>query len=244
MDDDLNRRDPSLPLADGGPFATSMVHLYRGEMNRMTVWRQRLDVTSNWAILLSVGLTTFALGSVEVPHYTLLLGLALIGISILIEARRYRHLHHSKWRLFLIECGYFGSLLRGRQSSMGDWRERLAADLSDPKMNISWFKATCARLRRNYLMLLYFVTAVWFTKLFVHPHSPASVEEFFRRLAVGGLIPSAVVAGTALAFVVGATVLAFAFPSQEELELWPEQCKHSKRRSKKSAEDGAAPLVP
>jgi len=230
VSDDVHLSGTTLPPADSGGFATSMVHLYRGEMNRMTVWRQRLDVTSNWAILLSVGLTTFALGTEDVPHYTLLLGLTLIGISILIEARRYRHLHHSKWRLFLIECGYFGSLLRGRQSDVGDWRERLAADLSDPRMRISWFKATCARLRRNYLMLLYFVTAVWFTKLFVHPHSPATVAEFYGRLAVGDLIPSAVVAGTAVAFVVAATVLAFAFPSQEELELWPEVCQHKRSR--------------
>ena len=43
-------------------FHTAVVHLYRGEMQRMTVWRQRLDVTSNWAILLTVGLTTFTLG--------------------------------------------------------------------------------------------------------------------------------------------------------------------------------------
>ncbi len=77
---------PPLPAAEG--FHTAMVHLYRGEMHRLTVWRQRLDVTSNWAILLSVGLTTFTLGSPQVPHYTLLLGLGLVGISIILEGRR------------------------------------------------------------------------------------------------------------------------------------------------------------
>lgn len=207
-------------------FATSMVHLYRGEMHRMTVWRQRLDVTSNWAMLLTFGLTTFSLGSVEVPHYTLLLGFALIFMSILMEARRYRHLHHSKWRLFLMECGYFSAVLRGYDGTGGTWRERLAQDLSDPTMKISWFHATCVRLRRNYLMVLYFVMAVWLTKLFVHPHSPASVAEFYSRFAVGGLIPAGVVASTAVLFMAAATVLALAFPSQEALELWPDLCNH------------------
>jgi uncharacterized membrane protein len=197
-----------------------MVHLYRGEMNRMTVWRQRLDVTSNWAILLTVGLTTFTLGSPAVPHYTLLLGLALIGISILIEARRYRHLHHSKWRLHLIEVGYFGLFLNPSKEAGFDWRGILDRDLRHPELLISWLTAVRARLRRNYLLLLYFVTGVWITKLFIHPHSPVSAEEFLNRLSVGDFIPTWFVAVTAPVFVIGATVLAFTCPSSEKLEDW------------------------
>ncbi len=202
-------------------FHTAMVHLYRGEMNRMTVWRQRLDVTSNWAILLTMGLTTFTLGSPSVPHYILLLGLALIGISILIEARRYRHLHHSKWRLYLMERGYFAHLLDPAGDD-GAWSRVLAADLRRPRFAVSWVMATCARLRRNYLMLLYFVTGVWITKLFIHPRSPASPADFHARLAVGDLIPSPVVEVSALVFVGLATVLAARCPCLERLEDWTE----------------------
>lgn len=88
------------PVPDQNPTikATSIAHLYRGEMNRLTVWRQRLDVTTNWAILVATALATFTLGAAEVPHSTLLLGLGLIGTSILIEGRRYRHLHHRSRR--------------------------------------------------------------------------------------------------------------------------------------------------
>lgn len=199
-----------------------MVHLYRGEMNRMTVWRERLDVTSNWAILLTVGLTTFTLGSVEVPHYILLLGLALIAISILIEARRYRHLHHSKWRLYLLEVGYFGELLSSspEESSRLHWQTTMAEDLRCPRLRISWLAAIRARLRRNYLLLLYFVTGVWVTKLFIHPASPASPAEFYFRLAVGDFIPPWFVAVTAPLFVGAATILALTFPSLEKLEDW------------------------
>jgi uncharacterized membrane protein len=201
-------------------FHPSMAHLYRGEMNRMTVWRERLDVTSNWAILLTVGLTTFTLGSEEVPHYILLLGLALIAISILIEARRYRHLHHCKWRLHLLEVGYFGTLLDPSTEVGLDWRGRLARDLRQPKLLISWLTAIRARLRRNYLLLLYFVTGVWVTKLFIHPHSPATLDDFFVRLSVGDFIPTWFVAVTAPAFVLGATLLALTCPSLEKLEDW------------------------
>jgi len=201
-------------------FHGAMVHLYRGEMQRMTVWRQRLDVTSNWAILLMVALTTFTLGARDVPHFTLLLGLALIGISVLIEGRRYRHLHHSAWRLYLIELGYFAGVLHPSGAPPIDWRRILAHDLRRPRMLLSWFTATRVRLRRNHLMVLSFVTAAWVTKLFIHPGRPTSLDEFFGRLAVGELIPPWAVAVTAFLFVGGATVLAATCPAAERIEKW------------------------
>lgn len=222
MSQDIGRGvldDPSLAAPEG--FHTAMVHLYRGEMNRLTVWRQRLDVTSNWAILLSVGLTTFTLGSPQVPHYTLLLGLGLVGISIILEGRRYRHLHHSKWRAYVMECGYFAELLRGHApENLAGWRSALAEDLRHPHYLLSAFTCMRARLRRNYLLLFYFITAVWVTKLFIHPMGPSSTEEFFDRLAVGALVPWWLVAITAVGFVVAATALALTCPSNEELEDW------------------------
>ncbi len=208
---------------DSTGFHSAMVHLYRAEMNRMTVWRQRLDVTSNWAILLTMGLTTFTLGSEEVPHYTLLLGLALIAISILIEARRYRHLHHSKWRLWLMEIGYFCEFLSPPKTSVFKWHCILAQDLKKPTLLVSWLAAARVRLRRNYLLLLYFITAVWVTKLYIHPHRPGSTDEFMARFAVGDMIPSWFVAVTATTFVIGATVLASTCPSGEDLEDWSDE---------------------
>ena len=95
------------PCREPEGFHTAMAHLYRGEMQRMTVWRARLDTTSNWAILLTTGMTTFALGSTNIPHYILLLCLALIGICMVIEARRYRLVLHSKWRVHVLEGNYF-----------------------------------------------------------------------------------------------------------------------------------------
>ena len=190
-------------------------------MNKMTVWRERLDVTSNWAILLSIGLTTFTLGSIDVPHYTLLLGLALIAISIVIEGRRYRHLHHSKWRLYLLELGLFSELLEPDVAAEdSSWRRHLAEDLRQPEFPLTLLTAIRARLRRNYLMLIYFVTAVWLVKLFIHPHSPASLDEFIQRLGVGGLVPPWFVLITAPAFIVTATVLGLTCRSAEVLEDW------------------------
>ena len=195
---------------------TAMAHFYRGEMNRLTVWHVRLDTTTNWAILLTTGMTTFTLGSEKTPHYVLLLGLAVIGMCLLIEARRFQHVHHSAYRLRLLEAGYLrGELLGGTDAA---WREQLSQDLAKPVKTISWLEAARVRLRRNYLMLVYFSTAVWLTKLYLHPASPTTLSEFYGRLALGDLIPSWFVAVSAAAFVTAATTLALrATPPDETL---------------------------
>ncbi len=203
------------PRTDPGAFHTAMAHFYRAEIHRMTVWRTRLDTTSNWAILLTTGLTTFTLGSASVPHYTLLLGLALNSICMLLEGRRYQHLHHSEWRLRLLEKGYFAPWFESGASSR-TWSAELAADLREPRATIALLSAVRLRLRRNYAMLFYFTTGVWFTKLFTHRGPAAST--FYERLAVGDLVPSWFVAGSASLFLVVITGLAVATTSSEPIE--------------------------
>jgi len=195
-------------------FHTAMAHFYRGEMNRLTVWHVRLDTTTNWAILLTTGMTTFTLGSEKTPHYVLLLGLAIIGMCLMIEARRYQHVHHSACRLRLLEAGYLRGVLLGGADAA--WREQLSQDLARPGKTISWLEAARVRLRRNYLMLVYFSTAVWLTKLYIHPASPANLGEFYRRLALGDLIPSWFVAVSAAVFVATATTLALRATTLDE----------------------------
>jgi uncharacterized membrane protein len=221
-------------------FVTATTHLYRAEMNRMLVWRQRLDVTSNWAIILATALTTFTLGAKDVPHYTLLLGLALVMISILLEGRRYRHLHHSKWRLYLLESGFFANILRPADASDPDpdWRRLLAADLRKSDFSVSWLTAMRLRLRRNYLFVIGFMGAVWVAKLFIHPTRAASLAEIYRRMHVGDFIPPWLVAGTAILFLAGAAVFGGTCPSAEELEDWSMHY-HRRRLEEQSSNESA-----
>lgn len=212
-------------------FVTATSHLYRAEMNRMLVWRQRLDITTNWAIILATALTTFTLGSKEVPHYILLLGLSLIFISILLEGRRYRHLHHSKWRLYLLESGFFSEVIDPASVSQAapDWRQLLAADLRHTHFSLSWLTAMRLRLRRNYLLVIAFITAVWVAKLFIHPQRPESFAAFFSRIGVGSFLPPWFVAMTAVLFIGAAIVLGLSCPPAEELEDWSIQYHRSRR---------------
>lgn len=201
---------------------TAVAQLFRGEMNRMLVWRQRLDITSNWAIIIATALTTFTLGAVEVPHYTLLLGLVLVMISIVLEGRRYRHLHHSKWRLYLLESCFFADMIRSptHDDPRPDWRSLLAADLRHPEISLSLLTAMRLRLRRNYLFVIGLIAAVWVVKLFIHPGRAASLSDLYSRLHVGEFIPSWFVAVTAFLFLVTAAVLGLTCPPAEELEDW------------------------
>ena len=219
-DDGLNRvagpHDDA--VRDTSSFDTAMAHLYRGEMHRMTTWRQRLDITTYWAMVMALGMTTFALGSERTPPYILLLGLAAVAMCLVIEARRYQSLHHSLWRLRLLEQHYFAGLLNGTSGADRSWRDRLAAELAKPTPRIGILSAARFRLRRNYLMLSYYITAAWLTKVFIHPSSPKTVAEFVSRLAVGDLFPSWFVAATAGAFILVSTVLAATSLNEEEVE--------------------------
>jgi hypothetical protein len=73
-----------------------------------------------------------------------------------------------------------------------------------------------ARRLLVYRALVYFSTAVWLTKLYIHPASPATLGEFYRRLALGDLIPIWFVAGSAALFVVTATTLALRATTPDE----------------------------
>ena len=87
-------------------------------------------------------------------------------------------------------------------------------------MRVDLLTSARGRLRRNYLLLVYFVTAIWLTKVFIHPQSPATTAEFYARFAVGELIPPWFVVATAAIFIVGSTLLATSCSSQEQLEGW------------------------
>lgn len=56
-----------------GP-SSALAHLYRGEVHRMKLWRERLDSTTNWAVIVVTAILTWAFSSPDNPHYLLLLG--------------------------------------------------------------------------------------------------------------------------------------------------------------------------
>ena len=173
---------PPLGPAECGAFA----HLYRSEVYRGTVWRTRLDTTTNWSVVtLGVALSlTYA--APEASPFPLLLVGVLIAVFLLLEARRYRY--YSLWRARsrAMEKGFFVPLLRdGDARGTGEWRRLLAQDYDDPDYHIGFLVAVGRRLRNNYLWIVGVQTLAYLGKLVVHPTPATHPEELVDRAAVG-----------------------------------------------------------
>lgn len=195
-----------------------LAHLYRAIAGDNSMWRQRLDVTSNWAVPLVLALVTLALSERTVSHLTLLvLGWALIVLAAMVEARRYRTLHHGAWRARLIEHGYYVPRLEGRPEPDA-WRASLAADLRRPALRLSMWDALRSRFRATYAVLGHLLTLAWLAKLVSHPRLPASGAELLERLALANLVPGWLVLVAALCLPLGATAIAVSASPAEALE--------------------------
>jgi len=53
---------------DGSDVPEFLVHLCRGELDRVTSWRSRLDQTINWAVTILAALLTWVFSSSDKPH--------------------------------------------------------------------------------------------------------------------------------------------------------------------------------
>ena len=167
---------------------TMLAHLYRGEVYRSTLWRTRLDQTTNWAVV-TTGLAlslTFA-GPEASPLPVILLGF-LVAVFLLFEARRYRYFNVWRARCRLLETDVYVPMLRGEGVTMdGKWNTLLADDYARPHFHISYARAIGRRLRKNYAYILAVQALAYFGKLAIHPTSVTSVAEFLDRAAIGPL---------------------------------------------------------
>jgi len=181
-------------------YLSVMVHFYRGEVHRSTSWRQRLDATTNWAVLTTAAMLSFSFAAPENSHIILLLSTLIILAYLSIEARRYRYFEVYRARVRMLEENFLIPVItRQLESPMGSWREMVAMDLDLPKYKTTFLEAMGFRLRRNYLFIFLIVLGGWFVKLSMHPVFVTTFREFYERMAVGPF-PWWVVAGVGLLF--------------------------------------------
>jgi uncharacterized membrane protein len=177
----------------------ALAHLYRGEVHRMKLWRERLDRTTNWAVLLLAAILTWAFTNASNPHYVLLIGNLAVGLFLIIEARRYRAYDMWRSRVRTLQRNVFAVGLDPTREPADDWRRRLAADYHQPALKISAEEAIAHRLRRVYLPLLGILNGAWVLR--VTAFGPAE----WPASAAVGMIPGTVVTG-AVAVVFAGTV--------------------------------------
>ena len=176
-------------------YVNAMSHFYRGEMGRIMVWRQRLDVTTNWAITSSTAIITIAFSSREVPHIIFFFNLAILWVLLWIEARRYRFYDAFRARIRMLEAHFLVPMvMENRDLLQGEWKKLVCEDLILPCFKISKLEAIGRRLKRNYVFIFILTLVAWITKIFLH--APKAMEgplDFYHALRVGH-IPSWLVA--------------------------------------------------
>lgn len=186
-------RDPAreFSVAELGAIA----HLYRGEVYRSTLWRQRLDTTTNWTVVtLGVALSISFSSPAASPLPLVLVGV-LIMFFVTIESRRYRYFNVWRARCRWMETHLYAPMLTDGNLHMEEgWQDTLARDYWAPRYHISFFTALGRRIRRNYLWILIIQTVAYLGKLAVHPTAIASLDDLWLRATVGPIPGQAMIA--------------------------------------------------
>ena len=134
-------------------FVTAMVHFFRAEVQRANVCRQRLDTTTNWAVVATGATLSVAFSQPDIHHGIIILNTLLVMWFLFIEARRYRYYELWSYRVRLMETDFYAAMLVPPFHPSPEWAESLAENLLSPSFPISMSEAFGRRLRRNYFWI-------------------------------------------------------------------------------------------
>lgn len=190
--DETKTQDPEEPVwtyrgyrLKTSEFVTAMVHLFRAEIQRANVWRQRLDTTTNWAVVSTGATLSIAFSQPNIHHGIIILNTLLVMWFLFIEARRYRYYELWSYRVRLMETDFYAAMLVPPFHPSPEWAESLAENLLSPSFPISIWEAFGRRLRRNYFWMFLILYASWAAKIWLFPQPAGSLDEFIQRSAVG-----------------------------------------------------------
>ena len=206
---------------DRADFLSLMGHAYSGEMGRTTSWRTRIDRTTNWAVVLTATLLTWAFSGEARPHYILLIGIVMVTVFLGIEARRYRGSDIWRSRVRILEENVFANALDPEGVEQSNWRELLSDDFRAPTVKTPVVEAVSRRLRRVYFALISVLVVAWFVRLTVFATTPTG----FIEIATIGQVPGEIVLVSVGVYYASVLLLSF-WPGRRqakgELESGPE----------------------
>lgn len=198
--------------ADHDPEVSSILgDVYRGEMDRETVWRTRLDQTTTWGVTVVAAILTWAFSSGDNPHYIILVGMLVVSLFLAIEARRYRDYDVYRSRVRLFQQNWIADTFDPTEGvEHRDWRQKLSRDYRTPTLKVSPMEAAANRLRRIYLPLLAVLLLAWLIRITAFAPDQGPV----RTAAIAGIPGIVVVAVIGLFY--GATVTIVLWPRDRE----------------------------
>ena len=164
----------------------AIAHLYRGEVYRSTIWRTRLDNTTNWAVVtIGIALSVTFSGPDASPLPLVFAGILCL-VFLVFEARRYRYFNVWRARARFMERNFYAPMLRGEGGQADqDWPQVLAKDYCEPRHHISLARAIGRRLRRNFMWILMIQGLAYYGKIAIHPVPISTLAELMQRAAVG-----------------------------------------------------------
>lgn len=150
-----------------------LYHYYRAEVYRETNWRNRLDVTTNWSIVVTAAILSYLFGNENVPNGVLVLNYLIVLFFLYMESRRFRYYAMLKKRTRLIESLVLSKIFVSpststEQPSYEDI-EALTKSLDRPRLTISKLEAIAWRTRRIYIFLVLFLYITWLDRLALNP---------------------------------------------------------------------------
>ena len=211
MEDSRPRGEPEIFPSDARDYVTVLAHYYRGEMARMISWRNRIDLTTNWAIGAMAGMLSLSLSAPATAHGVLLFAMLVVFLILFIEARRYRFFHLYRSRVRLLERHYYARVLTGLDiAEQEHWLEQLGDDLRAPRFSLSLPHALSRRLRRNYVWMFLILLLAWVLKLSGILSDGAADTPLLAGAAIGAVPGWLVTAGVALFYaMLGFLMLAY-----------------------------------
>ncbi len=178
----------------------ALAHLYRGEMYQSKIWRNRLDTTTNWAIVITGISLSVSFSHEEASPIPILLVTLVTVIFLYFESRRYLYYDLFRVRVRVMEINFYGPMLRGRSiDTRNRWNELLASDYDDLRFHISLMEALGRRIRRTYGWIFGALLVCYVAKVFVHPTPLTTLDQLWDRAAIGP-IPGSVALACGVAF--------------------------------------------
>lgn len=170
-----------------GDLPSAIIHLYRAQIGRADIWRQRLDSSTNWAVVTTAAALTVTFTEPDTSQPVIPLCSLLITMFWTIESRRYRYFELWSYRVALLEDAYFSRLLAPTPQTHEMWSIRLADSLRNPQFTITKAEALGRRFRRIYFWLYTVLGISWMVQVWIYPSPINSISMLSNRLALGSV---------------------------------------------------------
>lgn len=178
-----------------------LFHYYRAEVYRETVWRNRLDVTTNWAIIVTAAILSFVFSNPQVSHVVVIINYVIVWFFLYIESRRFRYYGIVRDRARVFEKHILAPILKQKNTDfmlIQNKLDELAESLERPIIKMSRLESLSWRLRRNYIFILPLIFLLWIYKIkfaatlqsVVDIYSVASIEFIPGWLVVSAMVGS------------------------------------------------------